>query len=68
MKSNKRHYNTEVNGQYFPFTIARGEEGWLVAECPAIAGCVTQGHTISEVVVNLREAIACTLEAGTVPR
>ena len=67
MKSNKQ-YNICVKGRYLPFTVERGEDGWLVAECPAIAGCATQGHTISEVVSNMREAIECALEAGTVPR
>jgi len=33
-----------------------------VVECPAIPGCVSQGKTESEALVNIREAIAACLE------
>ena len=35
----------------------------IVAECPAIPGCVSQGETEAEAVSNIREAIAGCLEA-----
>ncbi len=35
----------------------------LVAECPAIPGCVSQGETEQEALANLREAIEGCLEA-----
>ena len=34
----------------------------LVAECPAIPGCVSQGKTEAEALDNIREAIAGCLE------
>jgi predicted RNase H-like HicB family nuclease len=34
----------------------------LVAECPAIPGCVSQGRTESEALANIREAILGCLE------
>ncbi|MFY9345349.1 MAG: type II toxin-antitoxin system HicB family antitoxin [Planctomycetota bacterium] len=41
-------------------TIERDETGMLVAECPAIPGCVSQGSTEEEVLENIHEAIvAC---------
>ena len=43
-------------------TIDRDEDGVWVAECPAIPGCVSQGETKGEAVVNIREAIALCLE------
>ena len=43
-------------------TIGRDEDGVWVAECPAIPGCVSQGETKEEAVVNIREAIALCLE------
>ena len=43
-------------------TIDRDEDGVWVAECPAIPGCVSQGETKDEAVVNIREAIALCLE------
>jgi predicted RNase H-like HicB family nuclease len=44
-------------------TLERDESGMLVAECPAIPGCVSQGKTEDEAVANIREAIAACLEA-----
>ncbi len=37
--------------------IYPGEDGFWVAECPSLAGCVSQGATRSEAIVNIREAI-----------
>ncbi len=34
-----------------------GEDGYWVAECPSLAGCVSQGQTREEAVKNIREAI-----------
>jgi predicted RNase H-like HicB family nuclease len=38
-------------------TLQRDETGMIVAECPAIPGCVTQGRTEQEALANIREAI-----------
>ena len=43
--------------------LERDETGTIVAECPAIPGCVSQGKTESEALENIREAIAGCLEA-----
>ena len=34
------------------------EDGWIVAECPALPGCVSQGKNPKETITNVREAIA----------
>lgn len=34
-----------------------GEDGYWVAECPSLPGCVSQGKTREEAIVNIREAI-----------
>jgi predicted RNase H-like HicB family nuclease len=34
-----------------------GENGFWVAECPSLPGCVSQGHTKEDAVKNIREAI-----------
>ena len=39
-------------------TLESDETGMLVAECPAIPGCVSQGRTEAEALDNIREAIA----------
>ena len=44
-------------------TLEPDETGTIVAECPAIPGCVSQGRTEAEAVENIREAIAACLEA-----
>jgi predicted RNase H-like HicB family nuclease len=40
-----------------------GEDGYWVAECPSLPGCVTQGKTKEEAIANMREAIAAYVEA-----
>ncbi len=37
--------------------IYPGENGYWVAECPSLPGCVSQGATREEAVANIREAI-----------
>jgi predicted RNase H-like HicB family nuclease len=44
-------------------TLQRDETGMIVAECPAIPGCVSQGETEDDAVQNIREAIEACLEA-----
>jgi predicted RNase H-like HicB family nuclease len=34
-----------------------GEDGWWVAECPSLPGCVSQGKTKEEAIANAKEAI-----------
>ena len=35
-----------------------GEDGYWVAECPSLPGCVSQGETKEQAIANIREAIA----------
>jgi predicted RNase H-like HicB family nuclease len=42
-------------------TLERDESGMVVAECPAIPGCVSQGRTEEEALANIREAIVGSL-------
>ena len=39
-----------------------GEDNWIVAECPVLPGCVSQGRTEAEALQNIREAIELWLE------
>ena len=41
----------------FHITLERAEDGWIVAECPALPGCVSQGKDEEEAIANIREAI-----------
>ncbi len=47
--------------QKFPVIVER-EDGWYIAECPALPGCVSQGRTLKEALKNIREAIELSLE------
>jgi predicted RNase H-like HicB family nuclease len=43
-------------------TLEPDETGMLVAECPSIPGCISQGRTEAEALDNIREAISGCLE------
>jgi predicted RNase H-like HicB family nuclease len=47
----------------FHVTLTKAEDDWIVAECPALAGCVTQGRDEQEALSNIKEAIAAWLWA-----
>jgi len=47
----------------FHVTLERAEDGWIVAECPALPGCVSQGKTKAEVLKNIKEAMEAYVEA-----
>ena len=47
----------------FIVNLERDETGMIVAQCPAIPGCVSQGSTEAEALANIREAIEVCLEA-----
>ena len=37
--------------------IYPGEDGFWVAECPSLPGCISQGETRERAIANIREAI-----------
>ena len=37
--------------------IKPGEDGFWVAECPSLPGCISQGQSKKEAMENIREAI-----------
>jgi predicted RNase H-like HicB family nuclease len=43
--------------------IYRGEDGYWVAECPSLPGCVSQGKTKKQAIQNIKEAISCYIHA-----
>lgn len=47
----------------FHVKIEQAEDGWLVAECPVLPGCVSQGRNRKEALANIREAITAWLWA-----
>lgn len=47
----------------FHVILEEAEDGWIVAECPALPGCVSQGKDESEALENIKEAITAWLWA-----
>jgi predicted RNase H-like HicB family nuclease len=48
-----------------PVILNAGQDGYIVAECPVIPGCISQGRTRREALRNVREAIELCLESRT---
>jgi antitoxin HicB len=46
-----------VREMKFLITLEEDEDGFLVAECPSLPGCVSQGKTREEALANIEEAI-----------
>ncbi len=47
----------------FHVTLEQAEDGWVVVECPALPGCVSQGKDEKEALENIKEAITAWLWA-----
>ncbi len=45
-----------------PVILTPGEDGYFVAECLVIPGCLSQGRTRDKALENIREAIELCLE------
>ena len=59
-----------AKSQKFFVTLEQDEDGWFVAKCPGLPGCVSQGKTREEAIANIREAIEGSLEtraANSIP-
>lgn len=52
-----------MNALDFKVFLERDEDyGGYVVRCPSLQGCYSQGKTVEEAVVNIREAIELCLE------
>ena len=49
-------------GMRYQVILMPGEDGWIVAECPALPGCISQGLTRDAALANIAEAISGWLE------
>jgi predicted RNase H-like HicB family nuclease len=38
--------------------LYRDEDGYWVVECPSLKGCISQGKTKEEAIINIKEAIS----------
>ena len=47
----------------FIVTLDDGEDGYIVASCPALPGCHSQGETREKALANIKEAIEGFIES-----
>ena len=48
----------------FYVVIEKDEDGYYVGEAPGLRSCYSQGKTIDELLINIKEAILLCLEEG----
>ena len=53
---------SSYGNRQLPIFMEKGEDGFYVVECPLFQGCYSQGKTIDEALLNIREAIGLILE------
>lgn len=41
-----------------------GDDGYWIAECPSLPGCMTQGQTKADAIANAREAVEAWIETA----
>ena len=46
----------------FTVFIQKGQNGYYIGSVPSLRGCLTQGKTMDELLVNIKEAIELCLE------
>lgn len=51
-----------VEGYMRQVIVYPGEDGYWVAECPTLPGCISQGETRATAIANIREAIELYVE------
>lgn len=56
-KSNKRHAAMRQ------IVLTPGEDGYWIAECSSLPGCISQGKTREQAIANAREAIQAYIAA-----
>jgi predicted RNase H-like HicB family nuclease len=43
--------------------IHRGEDGFWIAECPSLPGCISQGDSPDDALANIKQAIQVYIES-----
>ena len=54
--------NTKIKLQQRQVLLYPGEDGYFVVEVPSLPGCISQGKTREEALVNIEEAISLYIE------
>lgn len=63
MKKNSKNYYEGGDEMEYTVVLHPAEEGGYWVEVPALSGCYSQGETVEEAMVNVREAIESHLMA-----
>ncbi|OGZ69754.1 MAG: hypothetical protein A3D44_04395 [Candidatus Staskawiczbacteria bacterium RIFCSPHIGHO2_02_FULL_42_22] len=58
----KKALVAKIKNKKLPIIIEKDEDGFYVVECPVFSDCFTQGKTIDEALINIREVIELCLE------
>lgn len=53
---------SKIMAHKYIVTLTQGEDGYIVAECPSLPGCVSQGKTREDALKNIQEAIVGIIE------
>lgn len=51
-----------TNQKEFYIIIERDEDGYYVGQVPQLKGCYSQGETIDQLIINMKEVIELCLE------
>ena len=54
----RENRSPEVFSMNHKVILTKDKDGWIVAECPELPGCVSQGKDEAEALANIREAMA----------
>ena len=54
--------------QHFPVIIEQDSDGVFIAECLCVSGCRSYGHSIEEVMNNIKEAIEVCIEEEAIDK
>ncbi len=46
----------------FLISLKEGRDGFIIAECPSLPGCMAQGKTREEALENIKEAIKLSIK------
>jgi predicted RNase H-like HicB family nuclease len=57
-----KHIIAKFKGLKLPLFVEKDENEFYVIECPVLRGCYSQGKTIDEALLNIREVIEMLLE------
>ncbi len=57
------HLSNHIKYMRYRVLITQDEDGFYVAECPTLPGCISQGKTRKEAISNIQEAMEGYLES-----